>query len=113
MTLAQLECLGGKCPSGVRCRILVDVKLSQSELELIPFQKSFVRMVTVPEVLKREFTRAFCIYLDVQRSRADESCSDVTPVTSTYLEPLQSIESHSVDLANASSLQIFSVSVSI
>ena len=47
------------------------------------------------------------MYLDVQRSRVDESCSDLTQVMSTYLEPLQSIEPRSVDLANASSLQIF------
>jgi hypothetical protein len=56
--------------------------------------------------------RAFYTYLDVQRSRADESYSDVTQVRSTYLEPLQSMEPHSVDLASARSLQIFSVSVS-
>ena len=31
---------------------------------------------------------AFYIYFDVPRSRADESCSDVTPVRSTYLEPV-------------------------
>ena len=63
--------------------------------------------------ISRHSGKSFWLYLDVQRSRADESSSDLTQVRSTYLEPLQSIEPHSLDLASAGSLQIFSVSVSI
>jgi hypothetical protein len=84
-------------------RILADL-----EIQRMPRAHSFCYLeeyeIYRQSGAKRVRTSAFCIYLDVQRSRADESCSDMTQVRSTYLEPLQSIEPDRVDLASASSL---------